>query len=197
MDALTPRQSASVSRARRSLREAMTLIEDLLELARTDNGELDLRRQPVNLGDLARETAEEFRAQAEHKGLAMAFDHAHDGVVVQSDPTRVRQVLSNLVSNAVKYTDQGSVTVRVLADGRRGAIEVADTGAGIPAERQQLVFQEFVRLDPQAAPGAGVGLAISQKIVHALGGEITVTSEAGRGSRFVLWLPVQNGAASA
>jgi signal transduction histidine kinase len=110
-------------------------------------------------------------------------------VVVQSDPARVRQVLSNLVSNAVKYTDRGRVTVRVLADGTRAAIEVADTGTGIPADRHPLVFQEFVRLDPHAAPGAGVGLAISQRIVQALGGEITLTSEAGQGSRFAVWLP--------
>jgi signal transduction histidine kinase len=195
MEPLSPRQAASISRARRSLAQALGLIEDLLELARAENGELDVRRQPVNLSDLARDAAEEFRAQAEHKGLAIAFDHAADGVVVQSDPTRVRQVLSNLVSNAVKYTERGTVTVRVLADAHRGAIEVADTGSGIPADRQQQVFKEFVRLDPHAAPGAGVGLAISQKIVHALGGEITLTSETGRGSRFVLWLPVTNVAA--
>src|SRR5206468_4391751 len=94
-----------------------------------------------------------------------------------------------LVSNAVKYTSRGRITVRVLAEDGRGAIEVADTGSGIPAERQPHVFEEFVRLDPHAAPGAGVGLAISHKIVQALGGEITLSSESGSGSRFVLWLP--------
>jgi signal transduction histidine kinase len=190
MDPLTPRQAASVARARRSVAEALQLIEDLLQLARAESGELDVRHEPVNLGDLARDTTEEFRAQAEQKGLAITVDGANNGVVVDSDPVRVRQVLSNLVSNAVKYTDHGAVTVRVSADGRRGAIEVADTGAGIPADRQQLVFQEFIRLNPHAAPGAGVGLAISQRIVHALGGEITLKSESGHGSSFILWLPV-------
>jgi signal transduction histidine kinase len=190
MDPLTPRQAASVTRARRSVAQALQLIDDLLELARAESGALDVRREPVNLGDLARDTTEEFRAQAEQKGLAIAVDEANDGVVVDSDPVRVRQVVANLVSNAVKYTEHGAVTVRVRADGTRGAIEVADTGAGIPADRQQLVFEEFVRLDPHAAPGAGVGLAISQRIVHALGGELTLQSESGRGSRFVLWLPV-------
>jgi signal transduction histidine kinase len=190
MDPLTPRQMASVVRARRSIAQALRLIEDLLELARAESGQIDVRREPVNLRDLARDATEEFRAQAEHKGLAIALDGGDDGVVVESDPVRVRQVLSNLVSNAVKYTDHGAVTVRVRADGRRGAIEVADTGTGIPADRQHLVFQEFVRLDPHAAPGAGVGLAISQRIVNALGGEITVQSVAGHGSSFVLWLPV-------
>jgi signal transduction histidine kinase len=195
MDPLTPRQATSVSRARRSLAQALRLIEDLIALARAETGQLDIRCETVNLGDIAREAAEEFRAQAERKGLALGFDHDGDGdgdgVVVQSDPARVRQVLANLVSNAVKYTERGAVTLRVRGDGQHAAIEVTDTGTGIPADRQQLVFQEFVRLDPHAAPGAGVGLAISQKIVHALGGEITVSSEAGRGSSFVLWLPKQ------
>jgi signal transduction histidine kinase len=189
MGPLTPQQVASIARARRSLSQALRLIEDLLELARAERAQLDVKRESVNLSELARDATEEFRAQAEQKGLALELDPAEDGVVVQSDPARVRQVLSNLVSNAVKYTDRGRVTVRVLADGTRGAIEVADTGAGIPADQQQQVFQEFVRLDPHAAPGAGVGLAISQKIVQALGGELTLTSEAGQGSRFVLWLP--------
>jgi signal transduction histidine kinase len=190
LDALTPRQAASVARARRSVSQALRLIDDLLELARAESGQLDVRREPVNLRELARDATEEFRAQAEHKGLAITLDDSHDGVVVDSDPVRVRQVLSNLVSNAVKYTDHGAVTVRVRAEGERGAIEVADTGAGIPADRQPLVFQEFVRLAPDAAPGAGVGLAISQRIAHALGGELTLQSESGRGSSFVLWLPV-------
>ena len=167
-----------------------------MQLARAEGAQLDVRREPVNLTEIARDTTEEFRAQAEQKGLALELDPTADGVVVQSDPARVRQVLSNLVSNAVKYTDQGRVTVRVLADGRRGAIEVADTGSGIPADRQPLVFEEFVRLDPHAAPGAGVGLAISQRIVQALGGEITLTSEAGQGSRFVLWLPASGSVSS-
>jgi Signal transduction histidine kinase len=196
MGPLTTQQSASIARARRSLAQAIRLIEDLLQLARAERAQLDVRREAVNLTDIARDATEEFRAQAEQKGLALELDQAADGVVVQSDPARVRQVLSNLVSNAVKYTDHGRVTVRVLADGRRGAIEVADTGTGIPADRQPLVFEEFVRLDPHAAPGAGVGLAISQRIVQALGGEITLTSEAGQGSRFVLWLPTSGSVSS-
>jgi signal transduction histidine kinase len=196
MGPLTTQQAPSIARARRSLAQALRLIDDLLELARTERAHLDVKRESVNLGELARDAAEEFRAQAEQKGLALELDQPADGVVVQSDPARVRQVLSNLVSNAVKYTDRGRVTVRVLADGTRGAIEVADTGTGIPEDRQSLVFEEFVRLDPHAAPGAGVGLAISQRIVHALGGEITLTSEAGGGSRFAVWLPAADGVSS-
>lgn len=195
MDPLTDRQTATVARARRSVAQALRLIDELLAVARAETGAVDIHLEPVSLNDLARETTEAFRVQAERKGLALVLDNRADdngtaGVIVQSDPARVRQVLANLVSNAVKYTARGTVSVRVAAEGEGATVEVTDTGAGIPADRQHLLFQEFVRLDPHAASGAGIGLAISQKLARALGGEITVTSEAGRGSRFVLSLPV-------
>jgi signal transduction histidine kinase len=198
---LTERQTESVRRARRALASALGLIEDLLELARAEADVLDVRREAVDLHALARETVEEHRPLAERKGLSLGIQSTADRVVAQGDPVRLRQVLGNLVSNAVKYTSRGRVTVRVAgprsdadAPSRRASIEVVDTGAGIPAEQQALVFQEFVRLDPDSAPGSGVGLAISQRIAHTLGGEITMMSEAGRGSSFVLWLPVAGGA---
>jgi signal transduction histidine kinase len=193
MDPLTDRQAVSVGRARRTLASALRLIEDLLELARAATGHVEIRREPVDLALLAREVLEEYRAQAERKGLALGLDLRADALVAHSDPARLRQVLGNLVSNAVKYTVSGSVTVRVAppdAHAGRASIEVADTGSGIPADRQGLLFQEFVRLDPHAAPGAGVGLAISQRIAQALDGEITMTSEAGHGSSFVIWVPL-------
>ena len=116
---------------------------------------------------------------------------------VDTDAARVRQVIGNLVSNAVKYTPAGSVTVRVLvrparrADDRGPwlAVEVEDTGPGIPEEKRRLLFQEFTRLDPTAAPGVGIGLAMACRITEALGGDLTVRSEVGRGSTFVLALP--------
>jgi signal transduction histidine kinase len=193
---LTSAQVMYVQRARRCLSDAMQLIEDLLELARAEAGQLDVRKEPVDLTALARETVEEYRAQAERKGLELDLQTNGDHVFARSDPARLRQVLGNLVSNAVKYTARGRVDVRIAAlrrddDGAipRASIEVADTGNGIPPDKQRLIFREFVRLDPDGAPGAGVGLAISQRIAHALDGEIKMTSEAGRGSSFVLWLP--------
>ena len=193
---LTAAQVMYVQRARRCLADAMQLIEDLLELARAEAGQLDVRKEPVDLTALARETVEEYRAQAERKGLELDLQANGDHVFARSDPARLRQVLGNLVSNAVKYTARGRVDVRIAAQRRdddgaipRASIEVADTGNWIPPDKQRLIFREFVRLDPDGAPGAGVGLAISQRIAHALDGEIKMTSEAGRGSSFVLWLP--------
>jgi signal transduction histidine kinase len=117
--------------------------------------------------------------------------------LIETDATRVRQVVGNLISNAVKYTPPGGhIDIRArhsgngnAADDREIIISVADNGPGIPADKQSALFTEFTRFDPGAAEGAGIGLAISQRIAQALGGEITVESDPGHGSTFALHLP--------
>jgi signal transduction histidine kinase len=200
---LTDKQAEHVGRARRSIHSSLELIEDLLDLARAEAGQLEIEWGPVDLRDATRELAEEYRTQAERKGIAMQLALPTELPVIRSDATRVRQVLGNLLSNAVKYTDEGRIAVRVdhrstVESGPAGApacagewvvAEVKDTGPGIPEDQQGRLFQEFTRLDPGEKGGAGVGLAISQRIAHALGGEIAVRSERGEGSVFALWLP--------
>jgi signal transduction histidine kinase len=119
---------------------------------------------------------------------------------VRSDPNRIRQILGNLVSNAVKYTGSGGhVMVKVHervddgapAPGQWIAVDVSDTGPGIPRDKQDQLFREFTRLDPRAAKGAGLGLAISRRIARLLGADITLRSEVGKGSTFTLWLPAE------
>lgn len=193
---LTARQTESVGRIRRSIRAALNLIEDLLELARAEAGQIALRRGPTDVREAVREMAEEYRAQANAKGLDMEVRLPADFPVIDSDADRVRQVLGNLISNAVKYTREGQVTVQVDSRTAPGsdapciAVDVEDTGPGIASEKQHLLFQEFVRLDPEADGGAGIGLAISRGIALALGGDITIDSRAGQGSTFTLWLPL-------
>ena len=195
---LSPAQQESVGRARRSIRSALDLIGHLLELARAEAGQLEIRRVGTDVRELASELVEEFRAQAEAKRLALALEQPPELPMIETDPARVRQVLANLVSNAVKYTPSGGrLTVRVGARARGAAarpedwvaIDVVDTGTGIAPDKQELLFQEFTRFDPGAAHGAGIGLAISQRVAEALGGEIGVESELGVGSTFTLWLP--------
>lgn len=195
LGALSPEQKESVDRIRGSIRAALNLIGDLLELAQAEAGEIDVQRAPVDVCEVARAIVGEYRAQAETAGLSLETTLTADLPRIHSDAARVRQILGNLVSNALKYNEEGGrVTLRVeLRDGTGGrqlAVDIVDTGVGIPEEKQHLLFQEFNRLDPERGPGAGVGLAISQRIARALGGEITVRSAAGAGSTFTLWLPV-------
>jgi PAS domain S-box-containing protein len=200
VDQLTGKQRDSVAKARRSIGSALRLIEDLLELARAEAGEVTISDEATDIREVARAAADAHRATAEAKGLDLKIDLPASLPPIRSDPIRIRQVLGNLLSNAVKYTDAGQVTVRVdLRDGlpapgpgRWLAVAVADTGPGIPEDQQRFLFQEFRRVRPaDDQKGAGIGLPISRRIAHALGGEITVESEIGKGSTFTLWLPLR------
>ncbi|HEX7118636.1 MAG TPA: ATP-binding protein [Longimicrobiales bacterium] len=220
---LTPRQREGVERIRRSLHSALKLIDDLVELARAESGRLEIERMPTDVRSVVTELSEEYRAQAEAKGVEFGMELAEELPVGDTDADRMRQILGNLLSNAVKYTPAGGrieVRARPCRDrlpggaaandrGRRdeataaGAavdwlcIDVADTGPGIPRDQQEEIFREFTRLAEGAEGGVGLGLAISRRIARALGGEITLESEPGRGSTFTFWVPVAEGAAAA
>lgn len=187
---LGDKQRESVRRIRRGIRTSLRLIDDLLELARAEAGQIDLERTAVDLRELAHEIVEEFQAQAESVGLELQVRVA-PGVTALADPMRVRQILANLVSNAVKYAPQGRATIQATAAvaGDRIAVSVADTGPGIPEDKRDLVFEEYTRLEPGAQEGSGIGLAISRRVARLMGGDLTVDSEVGRGSTFTLWLP--------
>jgi PAS domain S-box-containing protein len=192
---LSEEQRESVDRIRRSIRTSLRLIDDLLDVARAEAGQLEIECVPTDVGKVAREVAEDFAAPASAVGLELDVC-APEGLEVETDPMRLRQVLSNLLSNAVKYAPQGKVTVRALSHDSGGprpghwiAVDVADTGPGIPEDKREVIFQEYTRLDPTAQQGAGIGLAISRRIARLLGGDLTVESEAGRGATFTVWLP--------
>jgi signal transduction histidine kinase len=200
---LTPAQKESLERARRSIHAALDLIGHLLDIARAEAGQLEVRVQRFDLRDVVRDATDDFRAQAEKARLRLNMEVPSEPLMLESDPARVRQVLANLLSNAIKYTPAGGeVTTR--ADRTRGrrareadwmVASVRDTGRGIPPERVPQLFMEFTRFDASAAEGAGIGLAISQRIAEALGGHIDVESKVGEGSTFRLWLPVARDAA--
>ena len=196
---LTDEQLNSIKRARSSIRRALELIAGALELARADAAHVELRHEAVDMRETIKEVANEYGAQAEAKGQEMTTKVAADTPSITSDSSRIRQVVGNLLSNAIKYTpEQGHIDVRVSpSDGTTPAagewivVDVSDTGPGIPPDQVQMLFQEFTRLNPEAASGAGVGLAISQRLARALGGRITVESTEGKGSTFRLWLPLK------
>lgn len=193
---LSGKQKDSVHRIRRSIRSALRLIDDLLELARAEAGQIDVECVETDVLEAAREVADDFRAQAAAAGVSIEV-RGPDEPHAETDPTRLRQILANLLSNAVKYAPNArtTVTAEVLRNGegpRPGtwiAVRVSDTGPGIPEDKRELIFQEFTRIDPAAQSGAGVGLAISRRIAQVMGGDLTLESEVGRGSTFTLWLP--------
>ena len=190
-------QLAGVERIRGSLQNALSLIEELHEFARIEVGELGINLDKVALDELLDGLVDEYRAAATQKSLHLTISHDHAPQVIRTDARRLRQILGNLISNAIKYTDAGQVVVSSAAAaagpatnaGPWVALAVTDTGIGIPDEKFDQLFKEFSRLDPDDKPGAGLGLAISQRLAEALGGRITVDSSAGRGSTFTLWLP--------
>ena len=196
--ALTAEQQGSIVRIRRSINTALVLIDDLNELARAETGHLALTLRPLDLAELARSLGEEYHAAAHGRGLSLSVEVEHPFVMVQADSVRVRQIIANLLSNAIKYTEHGSVTLRVREpdvapqDDKNGwiAVDVIDSGIGIPTDKRDYIFEEFNRLDASSTKGAGLGLAISKLLAESLGGRISVASEPGLGSTFTLWLPL-------
>ncbi|MGH7615751.1 MAG: ATP-binding protein [Gemmatimonadaceae bacterium] len=195
---LNARQQESIVRLRRCIHGALGLIDDLHELARAETGHLALSAETVDLADLVLGLSEEYEARAQSRRLSLTVDVPPDLPLVRTSRTRVRQILANLLSNAIKYTDDGCVTVNA---GRAGAgpygaagdwvrIDVSDTGRGIPTDKLEFIFEEFGRIGDSDQTGAGLGLAISRLLAQALGGQILVKSQPGRGSTFTLWLPL-------
>lgn len=196
---LRPEQRESIESIRRSIRSGLALIDDLHELARAETGNLPLSMELVDIGALVRATGDEYRAAASARGLSLAVEVAPDLTSIETDGARVRQIIGNLMSNAIKYTDTGSVRLRARLAllpvvGAAGwlCIDVIDTGPGIPQDKCDTVFEEFSRLATTDKPGTGLGLAISQRVAHALGGDISMESEVAHGSTFTLRLPARS-----
>ena len=170
-----------------------TLLDDVIDISRIEAGRLDLNREPVDPRELVRGVARLLAGQASHKGLRLELDLADDLGWIETDPTRVRQALFNLVGNAVKFTLKGSVTVRarrvMTADGQRLVFDVIDTGIGVPLEAQASLFERFQQADASTTRrfgGSGLGLAITRKLAQMLGGEVAFRSTPGEGSTFTL-----------
>ncbi len=196
-----PHRKQAVHVIRRGGEHLLSLIEGTLDIARIESGKLTLDVTPMRFADGLHEMASLFELQAAAKGLAFQFDVL--GVipeVVRADEKRLRQILINLLGNAVKFTAQGTVTLRVRYAREMARIEVQDTGPGLTAEEIERIFEPFARGgsgggNTAAAPGAGLGLTIAKMLTALMGGELTVSSTPGVGSVFhvKLFLPEVHG----
>ncbi|PYO34718.1 MAG: hypothetical protein DMD74_09805 [Gemmatimonadetes bacterium] len=171
------------------------LVDALLTLARADEGRAELHKEPVDLREIVAEAGETGELLAEQAGVTMDVGTSGAAVVVSVDRSRIRQLILNLVENAVKYTPRGgSVQVRLGQEDGRVTLTVADSGIGIAPGDLPHVFDRFWRADTARTrtgerPGTGLGLAICKWIAEAHGGTIAVTSRPGRGTTFVVSLP--------
>jgi len=175
----------------------VTLIDDLLDMARIEAGKIELQRTPLDLVPLIQEVARVLRPQLEGKGQWLTLDLAKALPAVVGDADRVRQILTNLLSNALKYTPPGGrITITARRDAGCVRVAVQDTGIGLAPEDQAQLFTPFFRAQndaTQGVGGTGLGLAITQALVELHGGAITVTSVPGQGSTFSFTLPAPQG----
>ena len=180
------------------------LIDDVLDMAKIETGGVVAESFPINLHTVVREMVDMLRDRAYAKGLELFLDiSSHTPQFVWSDPGKLRQVLTNLIGNALKYTDEGSVVVRLDANAADDAglvvliFEIEDTGIGIAEEDRSRIFDAFVQAGTTGKrPGTGLGLSISRHFIRMLGGTIQVESTPGRGSWFRIELPARIAAAS-
>jgi CheY-like chemotaxis protein len=187
-DAVPPAEAGAV--IRRSAEHLTNLVEGLLDISRIESGVLKVRQDVVRLPALLDHVVDMFRMQAAAKGLSL--EYRVEGQLppfVRTDEKRLRQILINLLSNAIKYTREGGATLTIRYRSQMALVDVTDTGIGIAPDDLERIFEPFERgSSPDAVrePGIGLGLAITRVLARILGGEVTASSEVGRGSRFRL-----------
>jgi PAS domain S-box-containing protein len=190
---LNPNQQEFLHRLQGSVQHITTLINDLLDLGRLEAG-FDTRRELVHLGNVLKYSLDMFEVQVKKKNIKLIADIASDLKPLRANPIRIRQMLDNLVGNAIKYTlPGGNVRVSMSMQGEQIILKVDDTGPGIPPEEQGRVFEKFYRATNtiDGVEGSGLGLAIVKSIVDSHQGRVWVESIVGKGSSFIVILPTQ------
>jgi signal transduction histidine kinase len=189
---LNEKQKHMMERASQRINELLNLISNLLDIPRIEIGQLAQEMTEVSLAQLIDKFVEETSSLVEQKGLKLLVHMPPNLSCVYGAPTRLRQVIANLVNNAVNYTSEGEVVVRVIETDNEILVEVADTGCGIPPDDRPKLFEDFFRGTNVWPKGTGLGLSISRRIIQAHGGKIWAESpcaETGKGSKFCFTLP--------
>jgi signal transduction histidine kinase len=169
------------------------LINDLLDVSRVEAGRTDLQREPFDFLDVVNEAVRSLQPMADRKGLQVIVDVAQPAIPMLGDRKRSFQILLNLVTNALKFTERGTVRIAAISSGNTLRVEVADTGIGIKAEHLGMLFEAFRQVDGSAKrvyEGAGLGLYLCRRLLSMMGGEIRAESIYGKGSRFLYSMPL-------
>jgi PAS domain S-box-containing protein len=190
---VTREQSDALDRIRASQQHLLGLINDLLNFSKIEAGRINYDLRPISLADVAHAVRPMIESQAAAKNISLEWQPEDLGVIGKADKARTEQILLNLLTNAVKYTDPGGqVMIRHYTKDHWAMLEVRDTGVGIPPEMAEAVFEPFVQVGRNLTStheGTGLGLAISRDLARAMGGDITLESEPNNGSVFMLKLP--------
>ncbi len=177
--------------------DLLTLINDILDLSKIESGKMELQNEQIKVNDILKDMELLFAEVAANKHISFTSSVGDIPESVLTDKARVEQVLKNLLSNAFKFTpDNGSILINVIKGKKAGTISfcIKDTGVGIPLDKQKVIFEAFKQADGSTSRkygGTGLGLSISRELANLLGGEITLTSEPGQGSEFVLTIPLK------
>ena len=183
----------SLPRIGAAARHLLSLINEILDLSRIEAGRMAIEISSFRPAELAEESLATVAPMARLKGLKLAIAYPADLPAMESDPRRVRQILINLLGNAVKFTDVGEVRFDLAVAGETLRFSVSDTGPGIASEDIGRLFQDFTQLDASSTRkfgGSGLGLALSRRLARLIGGDVTLASKVGVGSTFVLELPL-------
>ncbi len=169
----------------------LMLINDMLDLSKIEAGQMEIHLQHVCANSTIRSIIEQFRQIATDKDITISLRETQE--IVLADEIRLKQILINLISNALKYTDQGSISISTMRKGELLEFSIADTGCGVPECDHQTVFERFKQVDETAsrkAGGTGLGLAITKRLIELQGGQITISSTLGHGSTFMFTIPL-------
>ncbi len=188
LDGVYARDEAQIKELLGDTRVLGRLVEDLRTIANAEAGALRLQYELTDVAVLAGETVQSFRAQADTQKTSLSVTAAAGLPLIDIDPVRIREVLTNLVSNALRHTPAGSITIAISEDRESLVIDVRDTGSGIPSEDLPKIFDRFSK--SQSSRGSGLGLAIARQLVTAHSGTITAASEPGRGTIITVTLPL-------
>ena len=177
--------------------DLLDLINDILDLSKIESGHMEVKPEAIRVGRLTDSLGQAFKPLAAEKKITFGIT-VEPGTpeTIETDPQRLQQILKNLLSNALKFTERGDVTLRIGSDGGRVQFAVRDTGIGIPANQHGVIFEAFRQADGttnRKYGGTGLGLSISRELAHLLGGQITLDSAPGHGSTFTLSLPLTYG----
>lgn len=188
---LTEEQERQLRIVQGSARHLLSLINDILDLARIESGRVDLLPQRVSISKVIDEVADELRGLAEQKGLSFAADVSGDEMFVRTDERTAKQILTNIVGNAVKFTKNGGVRISLTRSSDKALVVVNDTGPGVPPEQQARLFAPFAQFrHSPSQEGTGLGLHLSRKLAGLVGATIEVNSKIGEGSMFSVTFPL-------